>query len=145
MRLKVTLVRESVDTPINRRTELLIGTHEGTIAAVNFNPSHIGPSGDSTATERLTGFRQPRAPRIGGQSFRSPDASASDRRTQRTRRTVDLPAATHRALDIWQREAADRLGVARVTGQEVLSALVDQLLADPKLAAHITRAIQERR
>jgi hypothetical protein len=66
-------------------------------------------------------------------------------RNQRTRRTVDLPAATHRALDIWQRDAADRLGVARVTGQEVLAALVDQLLTDPKLAAQITRAIQVRR
>jgi hypothetical protein len=66
-------------------------------------------------------------------------------RIQRTRRTVDLPAATHRALDIWQREAADRLGVARVTGQEVLTALIDQLLADPKLATQIVRAIQDRR
>ena len=66
-------------------------------------------------------------------------------RTQRIRRTVDLPAATHRALDIWQREAADRLGVARVTGQEVLTALIEQLLVDPKLAAQVTRAIQDRR
>ena len=66
-------------------------------------------------------------------------------RAQRTRRTVDLPAPTHRALDIWQREAADRLGVARVTGQEVLSALIDQLLTDPKLTGQITRAIQARR
>jgi hypothetical protein len=107
----------------------------------------MGPSGDSTATERLTSFRPPRAPRIGGQSLRSPDGSARDRpgRAQRTRRTVDLPPATHRALDIWQRDAADRLGVARVTGQEVLIALIDQLLADPKLGAQITRAIQERR
>jgi len=32
-----------------------------------------------------------------------------------------------------------------VTGQEVLTALIDQLLVDPKLGAHITRAIQERR
>jgi hypothetical protein len=66
-------------------------------------------------------------------------------RPQRTRRTVDLPAATHRALDIWQREAADRLGVARVTGQEVLTALIEQLLADPKLAAQTIRAIQDAR
>ncbi len=51
----------------------------------------------------------------------------------------------HRSLDIWQREAADRLGLARVTGQEVLTALIDQLLADPKLAAQITRSIQARR
>ncbi|OBA70873.1 ATPase [Mycobacterium sp. 1554424.7] len=64
---------------------------------------------------------------------------------RRTRRTVDLPLATHRALDVWQREAADRIGVARVTGQEVLTALIDQLLIDPKLSAQITRAIQARR
>ncbi|MBS4729961.1 hypothetical protein MSM1_16975 [Mycobacterium sp. SM1] len=63
-------------------------------------------------------------------------------RSARTRRTVDLTPAQHRALDIWQREAADRLGLARVTGQEVLAALVDQLLTDPKLSAQITRAIQ---
>ncbi|MCV7102112.1 ATPase [Mycobacterium palustre] len=66
-------------------------------------------------------------------------------RDRRTRRTVDLPLATHRALDVWQREAADRIGVARVTGQEVLTALIDQLLTDPKLSAQITRAIQARR
>lgn len=66
-------------------------------------------------------------------------------RDQRTRRTIDLSLATHRALDIWQRDAADRLGVARVTGQEVLTALIDQLLTDPKLSAQITHSIQARR
>ncbi len=66
-------------------------------------------------------------------------------RSQRTRRTVDLSPAQHRALDIWQREAADRLGVARVTGQEVLVALVDQLLSDPRLSAQITSTIKTRR
>jgi hypothetical protein len=126
-----------------------------TIAAVNLNPSHMGPSAggfraqpsggppsrDAAPTERLTagGFRQPAPQRVVSQPANQPS------RNQRTRRTVDLPAATHRALDIWQRDAADRLGVARVTGQEVLTALIDQLLADPKLAAQITRAIQDRR
>ena len=66
-------------------------------------------------------------------------------RGQRTRRTVDLSPATHRALDIWQREAADRLGLARVTGQEVLIALIDQLLTDPKLSAQVIRSIHARR
>ncbi|EID16608.1 hypothetical protein MXEN_03249 [Mycobacterium xenopi RIVM700367] len=66
-------------------------------------------------------------------------------RVTRTRRTVDLSPAQHRALDIWQRDAADRLGLARVTGQEVLSALVDQLLNDPKLSAQIIRTIRDRR
>lgn len=73
--------------------------------------------------------------------------AAADRpviRQKSIRRTVDLTPAQHRALDVWQRETADHLGLARVTGQEVLAALVDQLLASPELAAHVTRAIQAR-
>lgn len=66
-------------------------------------------------------------------------------RGRRVRRTVDLAPATHRALDIWQRQAADRIGCARVTGQEVLSALVDELLSDPRLSARITRSVEGRR
>lgn len=66
-------------------------------------------------------------------------------RSQRTRRTVDLTPATHRALDIWQRDAADRLGLARVTGQEVLCALIEQLLSDPKLSTEVIRRIRDRR
>src|ERR1700753_1372449 len=104
-----------------------------------------GTAADGDITERLNTNRP-----AGGQhliSRQAPAQRAADQppRAQRTRRTVDLPAPTHRALDIWQREAADRLGVARVTGQEVLTALIDQLLADPNLPAQITRAIQARR
>lgn len=66
-------------------------------------------------------------------------------RQPRTRRTVDLTHAQHRALDIWQRDAADRIGVARVTGQDVLATLVDELLNDPKLSAQIIRRLQARR
>ncbi len=115
---------------------------------MNLNPGHgparaqppgPGSSADAAPTERLS-LGQPRTQRPVNQ----PPGDQSSR-GRRTRRTVDLPATTHRALDIWQREAADRLGVARVTGQEVISALIDQLLADPKLGAQITRAIQERR
>ncbi|MBV8347605.1 MAG: hypothetical protein JOZ49_08735 [Mycolicibacterium sp.] len=65
-------------------------------------------------------------------------------RQRSVRRTVDLAPTQHRALDMWQREAADRLGLARVTGQDVLSALVDQLVTDPELSAQITHAIQAR-
>ena len=100
------------------------------------------PPADATPTQRLTSFRQPNPQRIINQPTTNQPTTNQPARTQRTRRTVDLPAATHRALDIWQREAADRLGVARVTGQEVLTALIDQLLIDPKLAAQVTRAIQ---
>jgi hypothetical protein len=81
-------------------------------------------------TERLTNVRQ---------KLDQPS------RGQRTRRTVDLSPATHRALDIWQRDAADRLGFARVTGQEVISALIELLLTDPKLSAEVTRSIRDRR
>jgi hypothetical protein len=84
-----------------------------------------------TPTERLTNTRQKLDQRARGQ--------------RTTRRTVDLSPARHRALDIWQREVADRLGLARVTGQEVLIALIDQLLTDPKLSAQVMRSIQARR
>jgi hypothetical protein len=127
---------------------------------VVINPGHIEPSagsfrthmsastppGDAAPTERLSlNPRETPAQRV--RSLPVVDHRTRDQpaRSQRTRRTVDLPAPTHRALDIWQREAADRLGVARVTGQEVLSALIDQLLVDPKLAAQIVRAIESRR
>jgi hypothetical protein len=90
-------------------------------------PAERGAPPDATApTQRLAGLG------AGGTS-------------RRTRRTVDLTPAQHRGLDIWQRDAADRLGVARVTGQEVLTALIDQLLSDSQLSARITRAIQARR
>jgi hypothetical protein len=127
---------------------------------VVINPGHIEPGagsfgtrmsastppGDATPTERISMLRQTPAKRVLSQpavSPRPPDQQSA--RSQRTRRTVDLPAGTHRALDIWQREAADRLGVARVTGQEVLIALIDQLLVDPKLSAQIARAIESKR
>lgn len=89
----------------------------------------------SAQTERFSTIRQ-------NVDRPHPDKPA---RSQRTRRTVDLSPATHRALDIWQREAADRLGYARVTGQEVISALIELLLRDPKLSAEITRSIRDGR
>jgi hypothetical protein len=96
----------------------------------SFRAKPHAPADAAAPTERLTSIRQ------------KPEQPA---RGQRTRRTVDLTPATHRALDIWQREAADRLGFARVTGQEVLCALIEQLLRDPKLSAEVTRSIRERR
>jgi hypothetical protein len=71
----------------------------------SFRAKPAAPANPTAQTERFTSVRQ------------KIDAPA---RSQRTRRTVDLTPATHRALDIWQREAADRLGLARVTGQEVV-------------------------
>lgn len=66
-------------------------------------------------------------------------------RQKNVRRTVDLSPTAHRALDTWQRAAADRLGLARVTGQEVIAALVDQLLADTDLSEQIIGAIAAQR
>ena len=108
--------------------------------------SASGPPLTSTTRRRTRTLTKP-YPNV---CFSQPAAGPQPRdqqsgRGQRTRRTVDLPASTHRALDIWQREAADSLGVARVTGQEVLAALIDQLLVDPKLTAQIVRAIESRR
>lgn len=66
-------------------------------------------------------------------------------RQTRTRRTVDLSPDQHRALDLWQRDAADRVGCARITGQEVMTALIDQLLCDKELSAQIIRTLRSRR
>lgn len=62
-------------------------------------------------------------------------------RRRSVRRTVDLAPTTHRGLDNWQSDAADRLGLARITGQEVLAALVHQLLTDDDLAEKIFNVI----
>ncbi|EHB44028.1 conserved hypothetical protein [uncultured Mycobacterium sp.] len=66
-------------------------------------------------------------------------------RQKTVRRTVDLSPTAHRGLDNWQRDTADRLGLARVTGQEVLTALVDRLLADSDLAEQIVHVIAAQR
>lgn len=72
-------------------------------------------------------------------------ATASPVRQKNVRRTVDLSPTAHRALDAWQSQAAERLGLARVTGQQVLAALVDRLLSDDDLAAQVIQAIAENR
>jgi hypothetical protein len=66
-------------------------------------------------------------------------------RQKTVRRTVDLSPTAHRGLDSWQSATADRLGLARVTGQDVLAALVDRLLADSELANQIVQTIAEQR
>ncbi|WP_235192337.1 ATPase [Mycobacterium asiaticum] len=101
--------------------------------------------GDGVPTERFANFRQPQLPRIREQPTIGYRTRKPPARVQRTRRTVDLSPATHRALDIWQRDAADRLGLARVTGQDVITALIEQLLVDPNLSAQIVQVIGARR
>lgn len=50
------------------------------------------------------------------------------------RKTVDLPPQRYAALTTWCAETAGELGVTRVTGQAVISALVGRLLTDETLA-----------
>jgi|SRR6478735_8391099 hypothetical protein len=103
----------------------------------------------STAADRIKAnaarFRSPPAP--AGEQAAEPPTEAPRRavRDKDVRRTVDLSPAQHRRLDVWQREAADNLGYARVTGQEVLSALVDLLLDDPDISARVTGMLPNRR
>ena len=58
-------------------------------------------------------------------------------RTARVRRTVDLPPVRHQRLAEWCNESAVELGMARLTGQDVLAALVARLLTDETLARKI--------
>ncbi|ULN54794.1 hypothetical protein MIU77_18875 (plasmid) [Mycolicibacillus parakoreensis] len=44
-------------------------------------------------------------------------------------------------MDAWQSARAEDLGLARVTGQQVLAALIEQLLHDDALAEQITNTI----
>ncbi|WP_454561125.1 ATPase [Mycobacterium haemophilum] len=108
------------------------GHNEPSVGGFRAHPRVATPPrpGETGPTQRLTGLGR---------------ETAQPTREQRTRRTVDLSLATHRALDLWQQQAADHLGVARVTGQEVFTALIEQLLTDPKLSAQVTRTIQARR
>lgn len=61
------------------------------------------------------------------------------------RRTVDLTPAAHSKLDDWQRKTAREIGVARVSGQEVLATLVDEFLDNPDLASVVRDSIWRRR
>jgi hypothetical protein len=62
-------------------------------------------------------------------------------RVRDIRRTVDLSPVEHRQLAVWCAEAAAELGRARVTGQDVLRALVVELLADDALARRIREVL----
>ena len=78
-------------------------------------------------------------------ALQTPSGTRSAVRNRDVRRTVDLSPSQHRSLDIWQRQAADALGYARVTGQEVLSALVDLLLDDQQVSGRVISMLPDRR
>lgn len=66
-------------------------------------------------------------------------------RTRRVRRTVDLTVNRHRELGRWCDEQADQLGLTRVTSQDVLSALVDELLESEAVQDAVHRRIRANR
>lgn len=63
--------------------------------------------------------------------------SADPPRTKPVRRSVDLSPTHHARLTQWCAETADMIGTARVTGQDVIRALVARLLMDEALAQRI--------
>lgn len=58
-------------------------------------------------------------------------------RTKPVRRSVDLSPADHVRLTQWCAETAEVIGTARVTGQDVIRALIARLLMDEALAQRI--------
>lgn len=64
-------------------------------------------------------------------------------RTRRVRRTVDLSPSDHDELGRWCSGIAHELGLARVTGQQVLEVLVRRLLDDERLATDVRREISK--
>ncbi|MGB8996598.1 MAG: hypothetical protein WCC65_15000 [Pseudonocardiaceae bacterium] len=62
---------------------------------------------------------------------------ADSGRTKPVRRSVDLSPTYHIELTQWCVETADIIGTPRVTGQDVIRALVARLLMDESLARKI--------
>ena len=62
---------------------------------------------------------------------------ADSGRTKPVRRSVDLSPTYHIKLTQWCAETADAIGTARVTGQDVIRALVARLLMDEGLTRKI--------
>lgn len=98
------------------------------VAAASTSREPVGPQAGDTGIEPVTptgnGPVQGRPPRV-----------------RDIRRTVDLSPVEHRKLAVWCAEAAAELGRARVTGQDVLRALVVELLSDDALASRIREVI----
>lgn len=66
-----------------------------------------------------------------------PRPTAAPVRVKPVRRTVDLAPEQHKGLSRWCDEAAEDLGVTRVTGQDVLTHLVARLLVDEQLGREV--------
>lgn len=75
----------------------------------------------------------------------APSRGAPAPRSRPVRRTVDLSPADHDRLNEWQRETARQLGRTRITGEDVLRALVARLLTDDTLAGKIRTDLRPQR
>lgn len=64
-------------------------------------------------------------------------------RSEFVRRSLDLSPAHHDALTMWCAETAPEVGRARLTGSDVLRALVKRLLTDEAFAGSIRRQLRE--
>lgn len=64
---------------------------------------------------------------------------------KKIRRTVDLSPEHHAELDMWCSETARQQGRSRVTSQEVLRALVAELLTNESHARRIRRRLKQDR
>ena len=64
-------------------------------------------------------------------------ARVQTERSRPVRRSLDLSPTHHARLAAWCTETAVELGAARITGQDVLRALVARLLTDETLARKI--------
>lgn len=67
----------------------------------------------------------------------APRRPAATPRTKTVRVTLDLAPLQYRRLNRWCDDAADELGVARVTAASVLRELLTQLEDDPELSKRI--------
>lgn len=81
----------------------------------------------------------------GDEAQPAPPRQRSTVRVKPVRRTVDLSPVRHAELDAWCSETARELGVARITGQAVISTLVGRLLTDETLARKVRQDLREDR
>lgn len=96
--------------------------------AARFASRHAAQADAGTSTTSATSSRGASAPR-----------------NRPVRRTVDLSPVDHDRLTDWQRETARQLGRTRITGEDVLRALVARLLTDDTLAQKIRADLHAQR
>lgn len=89
-------------------------------------------------TRRVQRPHQPAGPAQGSRTAdRAPVRLTTAVRTKPVRRSVDLSPAYHAELTEWCAQTADEIGATRVTGQDVIRALVARLLMDENLSRRI--------